>query len=91
MTKSEREEGLTLLELLRQRYKPDETVTLFQGEEESHPKETLSDGYVRRSPAQPYREDPNGKRKRPPTALILCAVVLAVVLAAILLWRFVLR
>ena len=48
--------------------------------EEPAPEETLPDGYVRRSPVQPYGPDPKGKRKVLTAVLILC--LLAVLLAA---------
>ncbi len=52
MTATEREEGVSLLELLQNRYKTDDSVT-FLREEDPVPGVKLPDGYVRLSPVQP--------------------------------------
>lgn len=86
MTRSEPEASgaLSLLELLRQSYKTDELEAFSPQEEAAGTK--LPDGYVRRSPVQPYADPPGGVR-RPLKALILCAAVLALALLGLILWR----
>lgn len=84
MTATEREEGVSLLELLRNSYKTDDSVT-FLREEDPLPGVKLPDGYVRLSPVQPYQEGPNYRRKRIRTAVILVLIAAALVVAAVIL------
>lgn len=93
MTGPEREEtaGLTLLEILRQNYKTDGLEDLSLWEEKEPAGEKLPDGYVRRSPVQPYRDAPGAAKRRPPTVLILCALILGVIAVGFILWRSILH
>ena len=86
MTKPEREDGLNLLEMLRQSYKTDEAEGFFPGENGS-PGVKLPDGYVRLSPVQPYQEGPGWRRKRILTIVLVCAVAAALVAVVILIWK----
>ena len=88
MARSERSEGpvLSLMEQLRESYKPDETEAASPGEE-TNSGVKLYDGYVRLSPVQPYVEGPYYREKRRRTALILCVVMLALAAAWVLVWK----
>lgn len=88
MARSERSEGpvLSLMEQLRESYKPDETATSSLGEGTSSGVK-LYDGYVRISPVQPYVEGPDYREKRRRTALILCVVMLALAATWVLVWH----
>ncbi len=88
MTATEREEGVSLLEQLRNSYKTDDAETFFR-EEESAPGVKLSDGYVRLSPVQPYLEGPGYRKRRILTAVILVLIAVALIAAAVILCRFV--
>lgn len=81
----------SLLELLRQNYKTNETEDLSLWDEDASSGEKLPDGYVRLSPIQPYQDAPGAANRRPPTALILCALILGVAVLGFILWRSILH
>ena len=89
MTRSERSEGpvLSLMDQLRESYKSDETES-FSPVEETSSGVRLYDGYIRRSPVQPYLEGPDYRRNRRLTILILLAVMIALAGAWFLVWKF---
>ena len=82
MKRTEREDAaaVSLLEQIRFNYGTEGAEEFSLRTEEPAPEEALPDGYVRRSPVQPYGPDPKGKRKVLTAVLILC--LLAVLLAA---------
>lgn len=77
---------MSLLELLRQSYKTDEAADLFS-EQKTVPGVKLPDGYIRKSPVQPYRVGPGWRRKRILTIVLVCAVAAALVAVGILIWK----
>ena len=89
MTRSEQTESL--LELLRRNYKTDGLEDLPLWDDEPPSGETLPDGYIRRSPVQTYRDGPAAGSRRPPVVLILLALILALILLGIILWRTILH
>ena len=90
MTRPEREDSRSLLELLRLSYKTDEAGACFQTEQTA-PGVKLPDGYVRLSPEQPYREGPGWRRKRILRIVLLCAVAAAIVAVVILIRKYGIR
>ena len=90
MTGPERrdEKTLSLMEQLRQSYKTDGTATIPL-ENEAPPAFTLPDGYVRRTPVQPYVEEPGYRRKRILRIIYICAVAALLLAAGIVLWKYV--
>ncbi len=89
MTRTEQTDGppLSLFEQLRKSYKSDETEAFSPGEG-TNPGVKLYDGYVRRSPVQPYMEGPDYRKKLFLAKLILFAVIIVLASAWILVWKY---
>ncbi len=79
-----------LLEMIRQSYKTDEAEGVPR-QEEAPAGQTLPDGYVRRSPVQPYRGRSGSVRSLAKVSGLLCALILVLILIIILVWRFILH
>ena len=83
--------SVSLLEQLRQSYGMDGAENRSMQAEDLPSGEVLPDGYVRRSPVQPYSRRPGEIEKQLPAVPILCGLAAVLILLGIILWRFILR